>query len=108
MLKPTQAWELMLQAMNPCPSSDPAMSVQHLFSSVYICNIINNQDDGTQKFQTIKTGAAKAGQSTEKEDKVDCHNLEPMSKSNGSVYSQQGKNILTGCTGLKLQAGGTV
>lgn len=51
MLKPTQVWELMLQAMNPCPSSDLTMLVQHFFSSVYIYNIINNQDDGTQKFQ---------------------------------------------------------
>lgn len=80
MLKPTQVWELMLQAMNPCPSSDLTMSVQHFFSSVYIYNIINNQDDGIQKFQNFKTGAAKGGQSTKKEDKVDCHNLEPMSK----------------------------
>ena len=51
MLKPTQVWEVMLQAMNPCPSSDLTMLVQHFFSSVYIYNIINNQDDGTQKFQ---------------------------------------------------------
>ena len=51
MLKPTQVWELMLQAMNPCPSSDLTMLVQHFFSSVYIYNIINNQEDGTQKFQ---------------------------------------------------------
>lgn len=80
MLKPTQVWELMLQAMNPCPSSDLTMSVQHFFSSVYTYNIINNQDDGTQKFQNFKTRAARGGQSIKKEDKVDCHNLEPMSK----------------------------
>ena len=29
-------------------------------------------------------------------------------KDNGSIYSQERKNILTGCKGLKLQAGGTV
>lgn len=91
-VKPTEVWEMMLQAVNPCPSSDLTMSLHHFFSSVCTCNRINNKDNGAQKFQNFKTGAENGGQGRKSlavsepyQETARTQSLCP--KDNGSIYS---------------------
>ena len=61
-----------------------------------------------RSFKILKQGLQKEDKVQKRRTKLTATTCSLCPKDNGSVYSQQGKNILTGCTGLKLQAWGTV